>query len=210
MEILASGETDFLADFMHLIFTKAAAEEIFCPLYARLLKELSVSYPFLVTEMLAIYGKFLDIFDEITEESCKDTEEFIKKNKEKKYRKGYSQFITELYKQDILDADQFMRTMDKIATNIVESAAKEEHVQLVEEYAACFLCICKGIGSSAATAAAPAVGPAATLIAEKLGALLVTANVKSAVYPSLTNKIRFALLDARDACSRRGASSTTA
>jgi hypothetical protein len=182
---------------MHLIFTKAAAEEIFCPLYARLLSELSAKYTFLLDEMKAIYGKFMTIFDEIKEEACADSEEFIRKNKEKKYRKGYSQFITELYKHNILENDAFITTLNKIADNILAYARIPDHVQLVEEYSACFLCIAKGI-SGAGTDICKDMH---TLIVNKLGQLMDSTNIKSADYQSLTHKIRFALLDSKDAVS---------
>lgn len=82
MEILGSGEKDFLSDFMKLIFQKAATEPTFCPLYAKLLFELSSRFDFLRTEMDNLYRQFLPIFEEIGEEGA-GTEGFIQRNKEK-------------------------------------------------------------------------------------------------------------------------------
>jgi hypothetical protein len=192
-EILASGETDFLTDFMHLIFTKAAAEEIYCPLYAQLLAELADKYPFLITEMMNIYHKFIDIFEEVSEEQCKDTEEFIKKNKEKKYRKGYSQFVTELYNKKILNKDAFMMSLVKIAEKMSIYAKQADHVQLVEEFSASFLRICKAVRGDSICVDVSA------LVVDVLAPLIDPVNVKSTEYPSLTKKIQFAVLDARDA-----------
>ena len=202
MEILASGETDFLSDFMHLIFTKAAAEEIYCPLYAELLKELAEKYPFLLTEMMNIYNKFIDIFEEISEEACKDTEEFIKKNKEKKYRKGYSQFVTELYKKGILTKDAFMLSLRKIAENMALYAKEPERLLLVDEFSASFLRICKAIHKNCIR------NDIRALIDNVLAPLMESVNVKSETYPSLTKKIQFAVLDSRDACGAGAGAAT--
>ena len=38
--IIDNGQTDMIKCFMKLVFEKAASEEMFCPLYARLLSEL--------------------------------------------------------------------------------------------------------------------------------------------------------------------------
>jgi hypothetical protein len=194
MEILASGQTDFLTDFMHLIFTKAAAEEIYCPLYAQLLKELSAEYPFLIVEMMNIYSKFLEIFDEVSEAECKDNEEFIAKNREKKYRKGYSQFVTELYKQGILDKESFMKSISKIIQKMREYSVVPEHVHLMEEYSASLLRICKAIRKGDISSNIK------ELIKEHISPLMESSNVKTETYPSLTKKIQFAILDSHDAC----------
>ena len=49
--------------FMKLVFEKAASEEIFCPLYAKLISELSIAYPILLSEMENLYTQYLQIFD---------------------------------------------------------------------------------------------------------------------------------------------------
>ena len=58
---MTSGETAFLSEFMELLFTKAASEEMYCGLYAKLLSELSEKFPFLKTEISNIYTNFIVI-----------------------------------------------------------------------------------------------------------------------------------------------------
>ena len=192
LEILSSGETDFLSDFMKLVFTKAAAEETFCPLYAKLLKELSAKFPFLLKEMDALYHRFIDIFDEVNEKDCSNMEEFIKKNKEKKYRHGYSQFLAELLKNDVINKATFINTLNYIINQIGNLGKEEDKSQVLDEYTGCLLKILTALKNH---------GPAKDIrdsIKESIKDKLSPYTVKSDKYPSITNKIRFAILDARD------------
>jgi hypothetical protein len=190
MEILGSGETDFLSDFMRLVFRKAAAEETFCPLYAQLLSDLSAGYPFLLDEMATLYTKFLDIFQEVDEGACADMEEFIQKNKEKKYRKGYAQFLAELLKFNIADQVAFSNTLRQIIGQIDTLSRVEDKSNTLEEYSDCLLCILNAL-KGRNTAAAKAIRESAL---EQLMPL----TVRSAERPSLTNRIRFTILNATD------------
>ena len=89
--------------FMKLVFEKAACEEVFCPLYAKLLSELSAKYPVLLTEMANLYSVYMSIFEEVPENKAENYNEVCKQNVEKKYRRGYSQFLAELIKHDVID-----------------------------------------------------------------------------------------------------------
>jgi hypothetical protein len=190
MEILGSGETDFLSDFMRLVFRKAAAEETFCPLYAQLLSDLSAGYPFLLNEMAALYTKFLDIFQEVDEGACADMEEFIQKNKDKKYRKGYAQFLAELLKCNIVDQAAFSNTLRQIIGQIDALSRVEDKSNTLEEYADCLLCILNALKGRNTTAA--------KAIRESALDQLMPLTVRSAERPSLTNRIRFTILNATD------------
>ncbi|NBO57752.1 MAG: hypothetical protein EBU73_02295, partial [Chitinophagia bacterium] len=67
-QILGSGEPDlaeFIRDFMKLVFRKAASEDVFCPLYAKLLTEISNRYQVILEEMKRLSDNYLEIFDEI-------------------------------------------------------------------------------------------------------------------------------------------------
>jgi len=192
LEILSSGETDFLTDFMKLVFTKAAAEETFCPLYAKLLKELSTKFPFLLNEMERLYHRFTDIFDVVNETDCSNMEEFIKKNKEKKYRHGYSQFLAELLKNDVIDKNTFINTLNYLINQIGNLGKEEDKSQVLDEYTGCLLKILTALKNH---------GPAKEIrnnVKESIKNKLSPYTVKSDKYPSITNKIRFAILDACD------------
>jgi hypothetical protein len=64
-QILDSGKTHFLKDFMKFVFEKATREESFCPYYAQLLCELTGKYKVLLTELVARYHAFGAIFEDI-------------------------------------------------------------------------------------------------------------------------------------------------
>ena len=141
-QILGSGEADlqeFVRDFMRLVFRKAASEEIFCPLYARLLAEISSKYTVILEEMNLLSDNYLEIFDEITEDKAADYNTFVQKNTEKKYRLGYSQFLSELAKQEILPLPILGATFKKLITLIGDSAKLSDKKVLVEEYTDCLM-----------------------------------------------------------------------
>jgi len=143
--IIDSGQTDMIKCFMKLVFEKAASEEMFCPLYAKLLSELSARYPVLLTEMANLYSQYMEIFEEIPEDSAENYNEVCKRNVEKKYRRGYSQFLAELIKHNIIDNDTFMKTVNKIISQIEINNKNKEAIKLNEEFADCFMKIMKAI-----------------------------------------------------------------
>lgn len=141
-QILGSGEADlqeFVRDFMRLVFRKAASEEIFCPLYARLLAEISSKYTVILEEMNLLSDNYLEIFDEITEDKVADYNTFVQKNTEKKYRLGYSQFLSELAKQEILPLPILGATFKKLIALIDKSCKLPDKRVLVEEYTDCLM-----------------------------------------------------------------------
>lgn len=141
-QILGSGEADlqeFVRDFMRLVFRKAASEEIFCPLYARLLAEISSKYTVILEEMNTLSDNYLEIFDEITEDKDIDYNMFVQKNTEKKYRLGYSQFLSELAKQEILPLPILSATFKKLISLIIESGKIPDNRVVVEEYTDCLM-----------------------------------------------------------------------
>jgi hypothetical protein len=143
--IIDSGQTDMIKCFMSIVFEKAASEEIFCPLYARLLSELSTQYPVLLTEMENLFSEYMKIFEEIADSSSETYNELCKRNVEKKYRRGYSQFLTELIKHNSIDTATFMKTITTIITQIELNLCLVESIKLNEEFADCLMKIMKAI-----------------------------------------------------------------
>ena len=134
--IIDSGQTEMIKCFMKLVFEKAASEEVFCPLYAKLLSELSIQYPVLLTEMANLYTQYMEIFDEVTEDITSETyNELCKRNVEKKYRRGYSQFLAELIKHDVIDAETFMKSIIKIISQVEANRTRSDSIKLNEEFA---------------------------------------------------------------------------
>jgi ATP-dependent exoDNAse (exonuclease V) beta subunit len=68
-QILDNNETEFLHNFIQLVFKKASNEPTFCPLYAKLVSELSAKYGFFKKELYDIY-----ITENIELHSCKPIE----------------------------------------------------------------------------------------------------------------------------------------
>ena len=148
-QILDSGQTDFLKDFMNLVFQKATSEEIFCGLYAKLLSELSSKYTFLISKMVVLYKEYMSIFEDLTveENTTGSYEEFVASNIHKKYRLGYSQFLAELIKNNIIDNELFLKTVKTIADQIPVVAADPKKTKLGEEYADCLVRIVRAINN---------------------------------------------------------------
>jgi hypothetical protein len=143
--IIASGQTDMMKCFMKLVFEKAASEEVFCPLYARLLSELSADYPVLLTEMANLYSQYMEIFEEVPEHQTETYQEMCKRNVEKKYRRGYSQFLAELIKHNVVDQETFMKIITTIIRQVEVNLTNNESTKLIEELADCFMKIVKAI-----------------------------------------------------------------
>ena len=144
--IIDNGETDMIKCFMKLVFEKAASEETFCPLYAKLLSELSEKYPILLSEMDNLYSQYMEIFDEIAEVT-ENYNEFCKQNIVKKYRRGYSQFLAELIKYDIIQLDVFIKIINKIIIQIENNCTNKDSIKLNEELSDCLMKITKAIKS---------------------------------------------------------------
>jgi hypothetical protein len=143
--IIDSGQTDMMKCFMKLVFEKAASEETFCPLYAKLLSELSIRYPILLSEMARLYSVYMQIFEEVPENKAENYNEVCKQNVEKKYRRGYSQFLAELIKYNVIDNDVFIKTINTIISQIELNIKVKDAVKLNEEYADCMMKIMNAI-----------------------------------------------------------------
>jgi hypothetical protein len=134
---------DFIKEFMNLVFEKAVREEIFCFLYAKLLFEISEKHPIILDEMNKLHQNYLEIFKECDEENSTNYKEFLKKNSEKKYRLGYSQFLAELTNLRILSSEKIVDTFKVIFEQIELKGKMSEKISLNEEYVTCLLRITK-------------------------------------------------------------------
>jgi hypothetical protein len=134
---------EFVKEFMNMVFKKAASEEIFCPLYAKLLGEISKDFPIIIDEMNKLHENYLAIFEECDDETKMDYDAFVVKNREKKYRQGYSQFLSELTSLRILSSSKLITIYNKIIQQLVIQGKLENKTVLNDEYIDCLLRITK-------------------------------------------------------------------
>lgn len=198
-QILGSGEPD-LADmirhFMMLVFKKAATEEVYCPLYAKLLAEISSRYKVILEEMKKLQANYLEIFDEIEEvpEGGEDYEAFVIKKKEKTYRQGYSQFLAELAGLEILELSNLALTFEKLFTLTLQYGAQPEKKSVIDDYTDCLVRMSRVLKKKSSPFF---VDARATLWRQSKDAI-ETLLTKKENYPSLTPKSRFLLMDVKD------------
>jgi hypothetical protein len=194
-QILNSGETGFIKDFMGLVFRKAASEEIFCPLYAKLLAELRNTYPVIQDEMVHLFAKYTIIFEAIDETTNVDYQTFVKRNIEKKYRLGYSQFLAELCALEAVDLDSFQKTFTILMKNVDEQGKIPEQTNEIQEYCDCLLRMSKVFQKRNGLFF---IRTRQLLFKKIQTNLYEILNAEKSMYPSLSPKARFALMDVRD------------
>jgi hypothetical protein len=196
-QILGSGEPDLqqmIRDFMKLVFRKAAIEETFCPLYAKLLCEISARYTVILQEMNFLQSNYLQIFDDIHESTSNDYNEFVESQKSKQYRLGYSQFLAELTALEILDLGLLNSTFQKILKNMQVIGLEEEKKTLMEEYCDCLFRMAKVLKKKNGRFFIQARQTVYESNKEILNEFID--NYKA--YPSETTKTRFILMDVKD------------
>lgn len=194
--IIDSGQTDMIKCFMNIVFEKAASEEIFCPLYARLLSELSTRYPVLLTEMENLFAEYMKIFEEM-DSSSENYNELCKRNIEKKYRRGYSQFLAELIKHDCIDVSTFIKTITTIITQIELNQSIQESIKLNEEFADCLMKIVKAIKTSLPhdTDSTKCITAIREVFRNDIITRIKPFTIRSVDYGGMSNKSRFTFLD---------------
>lgn len=195
-QIIDSGQTDMMKCFMKLVFEKAASEEIFCPLYAKLLSELSAQYPVLLTEMASLYSHYMSIFEEVSEQPDKSHQEFCQRNVEKKYRRGYSQFLAELTKHRVIESEVFVQTVLKIVEQIEVDLMNPNAVKRVEELADCLVRMLKAIPpAELASQEADGLTLLRITLKENVAIRIQPLTVRRPETVGLSNKARFTFMD---------------
>jgi hypothetical protein len=193
MKAEAGQVTEFVRDFMLMVFKKAAAEEIYCPLYAKLLAEIGSKHSVIFDEMARLYGSYMEIFEEpdVNSEAI-GTEAFEKKNLEKKYRLGYSQFIAELTALEILSLDALASTTKVLLKLVDQYSRLEDNRPLVDEYVDCLLRMSRVLK---AKNSAFFVGARTRLYSDNREMIDTLINLRDGTYQSLSAKSRFLIMD---------------
>lgn len=187
--------SEFVKDFMYLVFSKAAAEEIYCPLYAQLLCEIGKKHTIIFEEMNRLVENYLEIFEDIDpNKSIQDNAAFEKHNIEKKYRLGYSQFLAELTALEILPPECLLKIFGTLFDLINKHSRIAEKRMLVDEYVDCLLRMSRVLKSPS-----PFFSNIRKLILKENSKHLdLFIHLRDATFPSLSPKSRFLLMDIQD------------
>jgi hypothetical protein len=132
-QILGSDQREFVREFTWLVFRKAAAEDKYCSLFAKLLADIQKEYPVILEEVHALHTTYLDIWDATETKETKV---------DRKCRLGYSQFLAELTALQVLDAKSISMTLETLKRCIQECVHDEKYKETVEEYFDCLRRLC--------------------------------------------------------------------
>jgi hypothetical protein len=179
-QILGSDQREFIREFTWLVFRKAAAEDKFCALFAKLLSEIKREYPVILEEMRNLQTTYLDIWD------VKDVPDA---KVDRRCRLGYSQFLAELTALGILESDMMKKTLETLKTCILKCLPSADYKETIEEYMDCLRQLCSS----------KIPKPVREMIRELLiPDLELWISKKQTDIPGLSNKSRFACMDLRD------------
>ena len=193
-QIMDSGETEFIKDFVEKVFAKATLEQLYCALFAKLIAEIAHQYPVMYEEMKRYHEEFLKVFEDVSEESAaaSDSDKIIK---QRQYRLGYGQFISELASLNALEKDQLLAMVGKVMDKIWILTAEEDKTKTVEEFIDCIFRLTKSLREKSPKFFASVKDEMKVRIMEKASYIIErTAGPR----PSLSAKARFGLMDLKD------------
>lgn len=191
-QIMDSGETEFIKDFIEKVFSKATVEELYCALFAKLVAEIAHRYPIMYEEMKRYHSEFLKVFEDVNETGSSDSNTMAKK---RQYRLGYGQFISELAGQNALEKEQLLAMVTKVMDTIWDLSSQEGKVNAVEECVDCLVRLNKSLVEKSPKFFSEVKGEMSLRIIERVNALVTK---KAGDRPSLTPKARFGLMDLKD------------
>ena len=194
-QIMDSGETEFVRDFIEKVFTKATLEDLYCGLFAKLIAEIAHRYPVMYEEMNKYHQEFMKIFENVQEDSEVEYSTLVK---QKQYRMGYGQFIAELAGQNALEKDQLLSMVRLVMERIWTFTEQEGKTKTVEEFIDCFTRLSTSLRDRCPSFFGSVKGELWGLVGERVQILVAK---QGAARPSLSSKARFGLMDLRDILS---------
>jgi hypothetical protein len=192
-QIMDSGETEFIKDFIEKVFSKATVEELYCALFAKLIAEIAHRYPIMYEEMKRYHNEFLKVFENVQEEGGAEDSNTVAKQRQ--YRLGYGQFISELAGQNALEKEQLLAMVLKVMDNIWALSSEVDKVNAVEECVDCLVRLTKSLMEKSPKFFKDVKGDMGLRILERINALVTK---KAGDRPSLSPKARFGLMDLKD------------
>lgn len=196
---MEGDNSELLSSFMTMFFDTAVSDSIQAPHLAKLLSELCIKFPYLLTEINTRYTEFMRTFETVSETvaSSDDIDAMDKEYRTTQYRLGYTQFITELLPYKITNDNDFITIINRLKDDLLTNYKLPNKTRLIESYASCLDIITSilvrpgsdkiiiDLRNKIKTDIKPAIMP-------------LTAKDASKLNPSLSSKARFALLDAMD------------
>lgn len=192
-QIMDSGETEFVRDFVEKVFTKATLEDLYCGLFAKLIAEIAHKYPVMYEEMNKYHQEFMKVFENVQEDSSDI--EYATLVKQKQYRMGYGQFIAELAGQNALEKEQLLSMVRLVMENIWQYSSEDSKVKAVEELIDCFVRLSTSLRDRCPKFFDRVKGELWGLVSERVQIMIAK---QGAARPSFSNKARFGLMDLRD------------
>ena len=184
-QILDSGETEFIKDFIEKVFAKATVEDLYCGLFAKLIAEIAHKYPVMYDEMKRYHKEFIKIFDEAGDGD----------HMKRMYRMGYGQFLSELASLEALDKDDLIEIVQIVNGKIWELTAIPDKTKVVEEFVDCLVRLTNSLKERSPKFFQTVKGNMSEIMLENIKALIGrTAGDR----PSLSSKGRYGLMDLKD------------
>jgi hypothetical protein len=190
-QIMDSGETEFIKDFIEKVFAKATVEELYCALFAKLIAEIAHKYPVMYDEMKRYHSEFLKVFDDVQEGEVSSD----KTIKQRLYRLGYGQFISELASLNAIEKGQLLAMVEKVMEKIWILTAEDSKVKTVEEFIDCIVRLTKSLSGKSPKFFEEVKADIRVRILENATGLI---EKSAGPRPSLSSKARFGLMDLRD------------
>ncbi len=191
-QIMDSGETEFICDFVEKVFSKATLEDLYCALFAKLIAELAQKYPSIYEEMRKYHSKFLAVFDDVDNSRTSSLEEQVKK---RQYRIGYGQFLAELAGKNALEKGQLTAMVSKVMEKIMELSALPDKTKAVEECIDCLVRSMKSLRACSESFFRSVREELRTTVWENASMLI---EKRAGERPSFSTKARFGMMDFRD------------
>jgi dimeric dUTPase (all-alpha-NTP-PPase superfamily) len=143
-------------------------------------------------EMKRYHEEFLKIFEDVSEVAGSNSDKIIK---ERQYRLGYGQFISELASLNALEKEQLLAMVEKVMDKIWILTAQEDKTKTVEEFIDCIFRLTKSLREKSTTFFASVKEDMKLRIMERATGLIArTVGPR----PSLSVKSRFGLMDLKD------------
>ncbi len=186
-QIIDSGETGFIRDFVEKVFLKATLEELYCGLFAKLIAEIAHKYPVMYEEINRYHKEFLDVFKDVDENGNDEN-----KIKKRQHRLGYGHFISELASLNALTKEQLLAMVQKVNDSLVEQAQLPDRSKTVEEFIDCLTRLTQSLRDRSPRFFSAIKADLYNVLKEMMNGFIDKRPV------SVSTKARYGLMDLRD------------